>query len=265
MMPQAASRLDKLPDGTVAASLRPAPGPILPPDTVICWKWQAPRGYRSSFGPETVNVLRRMVARWYPHPHRFCCVTDDAAGLDPDVVVIPDRRDFATLPSPHGGANPSCYRRLRAFAPDAAATFGRRFVSLDLDCVITGDLTPLWHRSEAAVFWGDTAPRTRYNGSMYLLTAGARPEVWTEFDPRRSPALARAAGNFGSDQAWISYRLGPGEARWTAADGVYSYRNQILRHGNRLPANARIVMFHGRGDPWDPELQRLAWVKEAYR
>jgi hypothetical protein len=232
--------------------------------SVVCWKWMGPRGYRSTFGPQTVNVLRRMVARHYPHPHRFVCVTDDATGLDPDVLVVPDRRDFADLPSPHGGANPSCYRRLRAFAPDAARTFGERFVSLDLDCVITGDLTPLWHRAEAFVVVGDTNPKTAYNGSMFLLTAGARAQVWTSFDPRTSPRRAMAAGNFGSDQAWISYCLGRGEATWTRRDGVYSYRNEIAPRGNALPANARIVLFHGIHDPWDRQTRQLAWVREAY-
>jgi hypothetical protein len=258
------SRLAKLP-----AHTRPlvplASGPGIPLDTVVTWKWTPRPGYRSTFGPETVNVLRRMVARHFPHPHRFVCVTDDPRGLDSEVWVVEDRRDFADLPSPHGGKNPSCYRRLRAFAPDAGDTFGGRFVSLDLDCVIVGDLTPLWLRPEPFVIWGDTAPRTRYNGSMYLLTAGARPQVWTDFDPTRSPLQAMTAGNFGSDQAWISYCLGPGETRWTAADGVYSYRNQIQPHHNVLPANARVVIFHGALDPWSREVRRIPWVQEAYQ
>src|SRR4051812_8065560 len=105
------------------------------PLTVICWKWETP-GYRSTFGPETVNVLRRMVARHYPRPHRFLCVTDATAGLDPDVEVVAPWNDFAEVPSPHGKKNPSCYRRLRAFAPDIEPVFGPRFVTIDLDCVI---------------------------------------------------------------------------------------------------------------------------------
>jgi len=232
--------------------------------SVICWKWAAPAGYRSTFGPQTVNVLRRMVARHYPHPHRFLCVTNDPKGLDPEVLVVPDRQDFAHLLSPHGGGNPSCYRRLRAFAPDAGAVFGPRFVSLDLDCVITGDLSPIWNRPEEFVIWGDTAPRTRYNGSMFLLTAGARSRVWTAFDPRTSPRAAMRAGNFGSDQAWLSYCLGPGEARWTKADGVYSYRNEIAPRGGILPRDARIVFFHGKYDPWHRQVRQIGWVREAY-
>ena len=232
--------------------------------TVVCWKWQPAPGYRSTFGPETVNVLRRMVARHYPHPHRFLCVTDEAAGLDAQVEVIPAWNDFARVPSPFGGRNPSCYRRLRAFHPDIAAVFGDRFVSLDLDTVILGDVTPLWDRPEDFVIWGDTNPRTAYNGSMFLMGAGRRPQVWAQFDPAVSPDRACRAGHFGSDQGWISYCLGPREAKWTKRDGVYSYRNEI--RGREVPANARIVFFHGQYDPWMPQIQRACpWVTAAYR
>jgi hypothetical protein len=234
------------------------------PLTVLCWKWKPAPGYRSSFGAEAVNVLRRMVARHYARPHRFCCVTNDAEGLDPNVIVIPDREDFKGIPSPHGGRNPSCYRRLRMFAPDAGEAFGPRFVSLDIDCVIVRDMAPIWDRPEPFVIWGDTNPQTLYNGSMIMLKAGARPKVWEKFDPVISPALARSSGNFGSDQAWISYCLGKGEAKWTQEDGVFSFRNQIQNRGGVLPSGARIVMFHGNIDPWHREAQRLPWVRQHW-
>jgi hypothetical protein len=235
--------------------------------TVVTWKWKPQPGYRSSYPPSTVNTLAAMIRRHYPHPHRMVCVTDDPAGIDPRVEILPAWDDFANIPSPHGGKNPSCYRRLRLFHPDAAQWFGERYVSLDLDVVITGDLTPLWHRPEPIVFWGDTnpLPGSHYNGSMMLMTAGSRPQVWTDFDPAKSPQLSLKARCFGSDQGWISYRLGKGEAKWTRADGVYSFRNE-LQKTKQLPANARIVVFHGRIDPWSAEAQHgWPWVREHYR
>lgn len=231
----------------------------------VTWKWKPPSGYRSEFSAETVNVLQRMVARHYPDPHRFLCVTDDARGLTPEVEVVKAWNDFAQLPSPSGRKNPSCYRRLRAFAPSIGEVFGPRFVSLDLDTVITGDLRPLVHRDEDFVIWGDTNPRTAYNASMFLLTAGARAQVWETFDPKRSPQEAHASGCFGSDQGWISYCLGKGEVKWTKADGVYSYRNELMMKPD-LPENARIVFFHGMGDPWHATLQaKHPWIARYYR
>jgi hypothetical protein len=191
-------------------------------------------------------------------------VSDDPKGLDPEVEVVPLWKDFADLPSPHGRGNPSCYRRLRMFSPDIGAVFGDRFVSLDLDCVITGDCRPLWDRPEDFLIWGDTNPSTFYNGSMVLMNAGARRQVWERFDPKKSPAEAQKAGHFGSDQAWISHCLGPKEARWGMADGVYSYRNHVASSG--LPENARIVMFHGHYDPWAANVQaKHDWVRTHYK
>jgi hypothetical protein len=238
------------------------------PLTVVTWKWKPPSGYRSTYPSSTVGALRAMVERHYPFPFRFMCVTDDPDGIDPRVEIVPAWNDFATLPSPHGGKNPSCYRRLRMFHPEIGQVFGERFVSLDLDVVLTGDMTRLWQRPEPIVMWGDTNPQpgSHYNGSMVLMTAGARPQVWNEFDPVRSPQLSKANRCWGSDQGWISYCLGKGEARWGRGDGVYSFRNDLNEGRLDLPGNARIVIFHGRFDPWDPKVHaRCAWVRKYYQ
>ena len=235
--------------------------------TVVCWRWKPINGYRSTYSAETVNTLRRMVGRHFHQPFRFMCVTDDSDGIDRAIEVLPPWNDFADVPSPHGGRNPSCYRRLRLFHPDAGQWFGDRFVSLDLDTLIVADVTPLWDRPEDVVFYGDTnpLPGSHYNGSMMLLKAGSRPKVWTDFDPKTSPQKSKQSGCWGSDQGWISYCLGGGEAKWTKADGVYSYRNHIAKFGRTLPANARVVIWHGKHDPWSPEVAELPWVKAHYK
>ncbi len=231
---------------------------------IVTMKWAPRPGYRSAFGPETVNAMRRMVDRWYPDPHQFWCITDDSRGIEGGINILPLWNDYADLPSPHGGKNPSCYRRLKLFAPEMEQTIGRRFVAIDLDCIITGDLRPLWNRTEDIVLYGDTHPRTYYNGSMTLMTAGSRSKVWETFDPKTSPRKALDAGQYGSDQGFISYCLGPHEAKFTKSDGVWSYRNHIRNKGERLPDGARVVVCHGEHDPWSPRLQRLDWVREHY-
>ena len=115
------------------------------PLTFVCWRWQPPQGYRSTFGPETVYALREMLRRHYHKPHRFVCVTDEPEALS-GIEAIPIWSDLSTMPSPLGHSYPSCYRRLKVFAPDAGELFGERLVSIDLDMVITGDVTPLFDR-----------------------------------------------------------------------------------------------------------------------
>ncbi len=136
---------------------------------------------------------------------------------------------------------------------------------LDLDCVVTGDLTPIFEAPEDFRIWGLTHPNNPYNGSLVVMNAGARPQVWDNFDPVTSPQKASRAGFFGSDQAWLCACLGPNEAKFGKADGVYSYRLDVRPSSGRLPGDARIVFFHGQNDPWGPEARRLPWVKDNYR
>jgi hypothetical protein len=89
-----------------------------------------------------------------------------------------------------------------------AEIIGPRFVSLDLDVVVTGDLTPLFERTEDFVIWAWPFRGTLYNGTMWMMDAGARAKVWTEFDPATSPTKSRLAGFAGSDQAWMNYVRG---------------------------------------------------------
>lgn len=235
------------------------------PITFVCWRWQPLKGYRSTYAPETVYALREMIRRHYTHPHRFVCVTDRPEEL-PGVETIPLWTDHSQVPSPFGTSYPSCYRRLKVFAPDAGQIFGPRLVSIDLDTVIVRDVTPLFDRDEDVVLWGesDFPGRQHYCGSLWMLRTGTRPKVWTKFDPKVTPTLARLAGARGSDQAIMSYLLGPNEARWTRKDGVFSYRKHIAQMGNRLPDEARLICFHGKHDPWDYRSQQIPWVKQHY-
>lgn len=231
----------------------------------VTFKWKPAANYRSKFDARAVNTLASMIARNYRGPCRLTCITDDPAGIDPAVRVVPLWSDHAALPSPHGVGYPSCYRRLKLFSAEAAQLIGPKFVVMDLDTVITGDITPLFSGPETFKIWGDTAKGTPYNGSLWMLTAGARTVVWDTFDPVQSPKRSLALGYIGSDQGWIGAALGPNEPKWTARDGVYSFRNHIQRAGYLLPANARIVNFHGNHDPWNAEMQRISWVRKHYR
>lgn len=235
------------------------------PLTFVSWRWRPVIGYRSTYAPETVYALREMIQRHYPHPHRFVCVTDEPQAL-PGIETIPLWEDCARIPSPIGHSYPSCYRRLKVFAPDAGALFGERLVSIDLDVVIVGDLTPLFDRTEDFVIWGesDFPHTTPYCGSLWMLKTGTRPQVWTEFDEKTSPKLAWKAGCRGSDQGWLSYILGPKEATWTRSDGVYSFRKHIAPLGGLLPADTRIVIFHGKVDPWQQRALNIPWIRAHY-
>lgn len=235
---------------------------------IVCWLWKPAPEYRSQFSVEHVNTLRAMIARHYPHPHRFSVITDQSNGFDEGVRVIPLWDDFGDRESLYGPNTPSCYRRLKAYSHEMEKIIGSRFVSLDLDCVIVRDPTPLWHRTEDFVIWGDHDRRTPYNGSMWMMDAGARRRVWDKFveNPDLAIKRARGAGFYGTDQAWVCYILGPNEKRWTVQDGVFSYRMRMKNNGGALPKEAKIVFFEGHLDPWSPVVRDTQpWVIEHYK
>jgi hypothetical protein len=163
------------------------------------------------------------------------------------------------------------------FSEEAKTLIGDRILSFDLDVVITGDITPLVDRPEDFVIWGGQMIKARkrglpgvvycwYNGSMMMLRAGTRKQVWDRFDPKVSPQQSNKALSRGSDQGWISYVLGQKEATWGEQDGVYSFRSYIVPNKGLLPANAKVVAFHGRHDPWERGVQaQYPWVREHYR
>jgi hypothetical protein len=202
------------------------------------------------------------------------CVTDMPEGIDGSVRIVPlwgDLREYGR-----------CFVRLKAFAPEMRDILGERVLSLDLDTLVLGDLSPLLDRPESFVIWADPSRITPYCGSMWMVTPGAYPEVFSAFDIAEHATLKARFGYFGSDQAWMAYKL-PGAATWTRHDGVMSFKNHVLkvkgdvltgRFKRRLrwrrtppqPGGARIIHFHGRSDPTQAELQELCpWIAEHYR
>lgn len=253
--------------------------------SVVTFKWKPKPGYRSNFMSGHVNVLRRMVARHYQKPHRFLCITDDPKGLDKEIEAIPLWDDHASIPNPTWPDGPSCYRRLKVFSKEFEAIAGPRFVCMDIDMVITADLSPIFDRTEPFLVFKTHLPNIPVCGSMFMMDAGSQSFVWEQFDPKTSPALASRAGCRGSDQGWLTYCYRGLDAipGWGEKEGVYSYMQlapklNLKRRGygafqhrvtlpkGPLPPDARIVVFTGKPDPWDHlAREQSPWIDEHYR
>jgi len=239
---------------------------------VVLWKWVQP-GFREKYTHDHVNALADAIKKnMVGEKFRIICVTDDPSMINMDVDVYPLWTDHSTTPNISGKHLPSCYRRLRIFDPatqkDMGIAEGDRIMSMDLDTAITGNLVPVVRRNERWVGWAVRGTRhiRVFNGSLFMFTARDFSELWTEFDPKVSPAQALAGGFCGSDQGWLSFKL----ARRTDCAGwhypqVLSYPRECSRH-QVLPNGSAIVCFHGKRKPWHPDVQRISpWVVKHWR
>jgi len=232
---------------------------------VVTWKWGSGIVHkkRIKFEARHVNILAMMVKRNLSLEHEFVCITDNPKGLAEDIRVIPLW---------DGGLRElkGCYVRLKMFSKDMAEVIGPRFLSLDLDCVIMGDITPLVDRKDDFIIWGeDDRIKAPYCASMMLMDAGSRAWVWEKFDPKvvkTGGRMRRIWGYGGSDQSYLNACLYPKEKTWTRKDGVYNFSPDIVeRYDGKLPDNARIVFFNGGHDPSIPIYRnRYVWIREHW-
>jgi hypothetical protein len=197
------------------------------------------------------------------------CITDNKEGLDSHIRPV-------IWPSYGLGRA----RRLQLFdKAQAERDIGKRILQLDLDCVITGDLTPLVNRPDPFVVWesvhnmrwmhsGDTGKLMEntkqevnpFNSSMILMDAGVLPTLWNDYimNAEEVETRARKAGHWTAlvtdgkaemippgddDQAVMTLYARPlNPPTWGEADGVYKYKR--IKDAP-LPDNAKIVFFQG--------------------
>lgn len=245
--------------------------------TVCLWDW----GQRYSVGH--IERMRSMLSRHLHLPHEIVCLTDRPKEMPKGIRSFPVHKTI-------GRYDKNCLRRMWLYAgpqPKGRAwpgDLGKRLLQLDLDVVLTDDITPLIDRPEPFVIWkGDSTVKPNrphgwaYNATVMLLDAGARADVYATFDRDRLGTIkaANAAGwdvGTNSDQGIATFLLNnPDPAVWTQSDGIYAYRGFAGPDGMKdqgLPPGCRIVSFHGRRGhrhPGNKELQeRSPWIRELW-
>ena len=231
------------------------------PITVCSFLWNDPQRRRNyKFGPEHVRILRNMVQRNLSLPHRFICVTDEKI------------EGIETVPMDWTNHVPgTCFVKTCMWRRDA--WLGGRIFYLDLDVVITGNIDHIVDRKEDVVLYHNPnyrmgERRAFYQGSVQLMDAGARPELYECFEPLDTPKWVNWRFG-GAEQAWYSEALPWTEAYWDEADGIYGAGRIGDWHSgveSILPDNACIVVFPGNREPSQPEVQeKCPWVKNHYK
>jgi len=242
--------------------------------SVVCFKWQRNQsGFQlpcvCDYGYNHVNILYNMVKRNLTIPFRFICVTDNWQGLDENIEVVELWDKCREL----GG----CYNRLFVFDPIMKHYLGDKFVCIDLDCVITGNLDRLFTLQDDFIINDypiekyKHATHQYYNGGLFMMTAGSRAKVWNRFNENPQEIIsqinARNEGKekpelVGSDQAVITHILGKGEKVFNEEMGIYDF--MLLPDKNQPPENAKIILFAGQRDPSQLR-NRYKWIKDLWQ
>lgn len=222
------------------------------PINVVCIKWG------EKYPAYYVNRLYRGVTRFLDRPFVFHCFTDRGDGID-DGVVLHDlpREDFEDeiVAAMQRRGRKGAWRKISLFRPGLAGMEGQ-MLGFDLDVVITGDLAPI---VDAAPDKVAMRREWRYewkgqqggHGSVFVFDPARHPYLYEDF--ARDPAGAVAAHK-GSEQYYTSmsaYRRG--QLAYLPGKLVSSFKYNAARPfplnhllPPRLPADCRVMCFHGR-------------------
>ena len=216
---------------------------------IVTLKW----GNR--YGSEYVNRLASAVRRHTKEPVTVMCFTDDASGIDPSVEIHPiPEIDLPPAEMVTG------WRKLCLFRPDLPIEGLGLFV--DLDVVITGPLDAFFtfgDEHEIPIIHNWLPPHKTWfrpdpmigNSSVFRWNLNHCTFVWDQFHQEKDWALA----NFRPPQSYLTHCIRPRMKFWPA-EWVRSFKrhcrpvfplNFLLTPS--LPADARIIAFHGKPDP----------------
>jgi hypothetical protein len=226
--------------------------------TVLCMKWG------TKYGPEYVNRLHAMVSRHLTERRRFLCLTDETAGLRPEI-------DTAPIPSlPPVPPRERGWRKLAAFSPEAAERLCETVLYLDLDVVVVGSLDPFLEHPGVFPMIRDWYHPFRIvgNSSVFRFRPAEQRGLFDDFRRNADDIVRR----FRNEQEFVTDHLRRrGELSFWPPEWAPSYRVGCLPlwpwrawRTPKPPPSARVIVFHGEPKPPEAIAGRKG-VLQTYR
>lgn len=191
--------------------------------------------YGDKYPVEYVNKLNSMVKR-----HSDCdlvCLSDTWVGKDEGIEVIMGEKGFE-----------GWWNKIQLFNKDFLP--GERFLYLDLDIVITEDISSILERKEPFVTIQDWINPT-YNSSAMLMTGGENSHVYDIFTSNKEESMRVFKGG---DQHFITNYI---DAALFTEDDFSSFR----LGGNEGSPQSKVVVFHGKPNPHEV---KGTWVESEW-
>lgn len=194
------------------------------------------------FTPEDVKILRNGIEKFFPGTKKeIHCLTDYPH------KQIPARVKTRPLPNNWFG----WWSKICLFQP-GMFPFNSRIIYFDLDCIITGDMTPLLQYRDSVVAgrpWKRQHGEIHYGMSSWCMSwdAGSLDRIYTGFNEKDILWRDSLPVPSNGDQGWIYKCLGDNwEAVQDIVTGVYSWKRHCK---NGVPEDANLVVFHGKPRP----------------
>ena len=191
-----------------------------------------------SGGDYTADYVRRLqegVGKYLHRQHRFICFSD----CDVPCERVPLEFDW-----------PKWWPKLELFSP----SFEGDLFYLDLDSIPVGPLDDLASIGKLAIMRDVYRPRGLQSAVMFIPES-EKAAVWEAFNV--SPKTYISAFQRGGDQAFLETLWLDSAIRFQDAlpGQIVSYKKDVLPR-RTIPADARIVAFHGR-----PRPHQVGWLQ----
>ncbi len=242
---------------------------------IICMKWG------TKYGADYVNRLYHMVSRHLTLPFQMVCLTDDDTGIIPAVNCYP----IPELSLPEGLPERG-WKKLTTFKPELYDLNGVALF-LDIDIVITDNIDCFFTRrakyEDSVIIIRDwrRAWRMVGNSSVYRFRIGqnAYPNLLKNFEDNFATIRKRVR----HEQAYLSeYLRTHHHLEYWNETWCVSFKYQCvspppfnLLRTPRLPAGAKMIIFHGEINPpdairggsgkWYRRVRPSPWIAEYWQ
>lgn len=238
------------------------------PVNILCMKWG------TKFHADYVNKLYRAVTRYLSLPHRFVCLTDNSADLDPGIETFPIPDMPIDITGPERG-----WKKILTFREEVYDLRGQ-CLFLDLDVLIHANIDEFFHREGEVIIIKDWLKRDGTgNSSVYRFEIGRHADVLNEFVSTWPDAKNR----YRNEQEFISAVLSRKQVlSYWPENWCSSFKRHCMHpfpislfKTPKCPESAKIIVFHGHPNPdeaiagnagkWYRFMRPTPWVSQYWQ
>ncbi len=273
----------------------------------VVFKWRATKqadSYVSGSKVEAtytslhVNTLYEMLLKTQNEQPELICVTDDSEGIHPDIVILPIPEKGRKIIDELGGR----YVKLYMFSEEFSAYVKDKFMFIDLDTAICGDLTNLFSLSDKLVVLKGTKkniyntnlkfaikaliktkslplffnkilnPLDRwrpFGSGLMVVTPNIKNEIWSGFEPVEALNCIKAERLVGTDQAYLYLKFRNMVYQVAESHGIWRFDDlkNFFASNHSFPNGIKAIIFAGAPEnkPWSEKfILNYPWIEQFY-